>query len=920
MSGAIYVCIKQFNARLGDELNLKVGDRIEVLADDSEYNDGWYMGRNVVSNKVGLFPKSFTQLALETKLDPPLLRLRSRRLPGGAKGNDAALPVAPLEEQKSVQPSKDSTSSQKPTSDVHHTMSEIDRALQELRMLKDAPAKQLTADLPQQQKQATLDPQKGHLRTSSSVSLTQDLNPLKAREWTPKQVSLYFAIVLGFDMDVAGKFARHKITGEILFELDLAHLKELEIDSFGTRFEVYKEIEKLKQISSRAKTLNPPPLNGLLTTPLGPKHTLRASPPFNNLDEDRNKSSDNSLLLPSVQLGSKDSLGRNASTSFLPLSSSTQAAESGQYSTEKSPAEFPGSFMSPRRAPEPPSQSPMNRNYRFGGSPMTPQNNGLHGLYKTRTNASSAALSSANGNTYLRPASSVYDGSVMIHHRRGSSGISNSHRRHSSVFSFLSGNNDEPLGTKEKLQSQNLYKEDTSTPRHVSSPVKHLSKYLGDDFVEESVDIDDVGLSPRKVKSGKPVEKDKEGKKEENPQSRLKSLRSVSTQNFRNLTVLKKLKTSAFQEGIRDINPDDAIKSSNYSGWMSKKSGSTLGWRSRYFTLHGTRLSYFTSLRDKREKGLIDITAHKVIPISTEGDQSASNDKYIALYAALTGFGRYCFKLVPPAPGFKKGLTFTQPKTHYFAVETQEEMRGWLKALMTATIDIDDSVPVVSSCNTPTVTLAKAQELLAKAREETKIKDEELRARGFLRDGEYLDDETMRLTYYNNSATSEEASPIVGSIDETTISSTTAGTNGGANGLTSSSSHPKLTVDTLTKNYRTPSTPQVSNNSGGFASPYLLASGLLSPKLGNNGVSNTSNSSTPYIVLKKDYFEEGELMDESVRPPKIEEGTPSQKSIGSSSPKQFFTHSNGRLVSGSKKKEKMMAYTNEGSFVIKQKK
>ena len=41
----VFVRIRQFNARLGDELTLKVGDKIEVLADDSEYNDGWYMGR-----------------------------------------------------------------------------------------------------------------------------------------------------------------------------------------------------------------------------------------------------------------------------------------------------------------------------------------------------------------------------------------------------------------------------------------------------------------------------------------------------------------------------------------------------------------------------------------------------------------------------------------------------------------------------------------------------------------------------------------------------------------------------------------------------------------------------------------------------------------------------------------------------------
>lgn len=79
MDGDTYICIKQFNARLGDELSLKIGDKIQVLADDREYNDGWYMGKNLLTGEAGLYPKSFTQLITnnETK---PILRSRSRRM------------------------------------------------------------------------------------------------------------------------------------------------------------------------------------------------------------------------------------------------------------------------------------------------------------------------------------------------------------------------------------------------------------------------------------------------------------------------------------------------------------------------------------------------------------------------------------------------------------------------------------------------------------------------------------------------------------------------------------------------------------------------------------------------------------------------------------------------------------------------
>ena len=161
------------------------------------------------------------------------------------------------------------------------------------------------------------------------------------------------------------------------------------------------------------------------------------------------------------------------------------------------------------------------------------------------------------------------------------------------------------------------------------------------------------------------------------------------------------------------------MREADCSGWMSKKGTGAMGvWKNRFFTLHGTRLSYFANTTENRERGLIDITAHRVLP-------AKEDDKFVSLYAASTGKGRYCFKLVPPQPGSKKGLTFTQPRVHYFAVDTKEEMRAWIAALIKATIDIDTSVPIISSCATPTVSLTKAQEMLSQAREETRLREQQ---------------------------------------------------------------------------------------------------------------------------------------------------------------------------------------------------
>lgn len=895
---SIYICIKQFNARLGDEISLKVGDKIEVLADDSEYNDGWYMGREISTGSAGLFPKSFTKVFVQSDA-PGLLRSRSRRVL--TNGSNISTPSLNGKSTAANTSSVTNTSLTDNTSSLAKL--DMNSALDEINKVIDDFHVSSTGD------QNNLAEHSGHQRTiSNSLLLTQDLNPTKAAEWTPKQVSSYFAIVLGFDMDIAGKFARHKITGQILLQLNLELLKELEIDSFGTRFELNREIDNLRKIAGRSDNHRSSRLSRHMGDAAADdvETSSKISPPLNNSDEEvqTNATSSQSstakeyrkhsepFLLPSANFKTPE-LDPNFSRT---VSSPGRAPYSHQRTRSRSmenlPQEsksptldssLPGTFMSPRRAPRPPSASPLNSNFRFGGSPLPASQsfNTSSSPYMTRTAAASSA------NISLRPASSIYESTVISHNRVPSiTANKDHHRRHSSMFLFMSGNNDEiPLGDRSSRTfkaPQTPKKGDKSLqPSYMLDPNQNTN-------LMDVVDIDDANLSPKKSASAKIEDKDVQGT------SKLKSLRSVSTQNFRNLTGLRKLKTSAFQEGIRDISPDDAIKSCNYSGWMSKKSGGTLGWRSRYFTLHGTRLSYFTSLKDKREKGLIDITAHKVIPVSTENEISP-NDKYVAIYASLTGFGRYCFKLVPPAPGFKKGLTFTQPKTHFFAVETQEEMRGWMKALMTATIDIDDSVPVVSSCNTPTVTLAKAQELLAKAREETKLKDEILKARGF----GVLPEEYS--TLYNESATSEESSPIVRSLDESTISL---------------SNNPlKLTIDTLGKSLRSPGTPKVNQGTSGFASPYLLASGLLSPKPNSTPTFATPSpvGTTPPGVTKLDYFANLENAPESNEgsSPRVEEER-----------LKAFNTGEGAFE-GIKKKfgsEKMMAYTNDGTFVIKSRK
>lgn len=1094
----LYLCIKQFNSRLGDELNLKVGDKIEVLADDSEYNDGWYMGKNLSNNEVGLYPKTFTQLLANEPNDHPNLlrsRSRSRRLPSNSfsssnqsspnlnlpnpnpPANSNPPPASKISqlantfENLSFKTNNNTNGLEKADSkndqSVNKTMNDIDRALQELQSdsFENNSDVNVTDDSIAQLKSSNLHPSNGksHQRSASNVSLTEDLNPKDAMKWTPKQVTSYFALGLGFDASIAGKFARHKITGAILFELDLAHLKELDIDSFGTRFEIHKEIENLKKIVDGHEEQKG-------TSELEQKGTIGLEPPHH----------------PSQPQTPSSQMGRDSPDSYNPYAANNDSISSNPYGHARKRSQSMENL--------PDINSNLNKNFEFGDKSNVNTTSGpSNDIYKSRFGSTSVLAAPANpGQGVSRPASSVYDQSIHsrnhsrnisntsdqvqphlhqygharthsrthsrahsrtqsgnVGHRRHSSIISQGnnertetgagdHKRHSSLFLFMSKGGDD-IDTKkyydkkqDKLISPAKIKHSNNELDHSPrNPVRTSNGSTPNGRGAETVDIDQVQFSPRKLKSinfkydepKKPDMKDdkrsisdsanlNDGSGGSNPSSnsttpknstsisRFKTLRTASTNNFKNLTTSKKLKTSAFQEGIRHITPDEAIKTANYSGFMSKRSGNNLSWRSRYFTLHGTRLLYFTSLKDKKEKGLIDITAHKVIPINSEGE-----DKYVALYAASTGLGRYCFKLIPPAPGFKKGLTFTQPKTHYFAVETHEEMRGWLKALMTCTIDIDDSVPVVSSCSTPTVSLAKAQELLAKAREETKLKDEEIKSKGFLGDfsnfGGEDDFSEAQLTSFIGNYTldpnsSGENSPIVESLEEGSnlssnpysisnvntpnVGTGTSGTSSAAgftmNNQHSSNSydhghashldshgsndnnHPKLSIDTSGKpSSRGPTTPQASNNQGGFASPYLLASGLLSPRLnsgnlspsipppstedemvhtinsgtGTGSISNnsnamntnmTSNVSTPleqaaeHEGQAREYFPEFESNETT--PKLVFSGSNGRVSGGSNAntTAQSHTQTNGGQFNPIKKKrhsEKMLAYTSDGS-------
>ncbi|KAI1007202.1 hypothetical protein K3495_g1021 [Podosphaera aphanis] len=205
-----------------------------------------------------------------------------------------------------------------------------------------------------------------------------------------------------------------------------------------------------------------------------------------------------------------------------------------------------------------------------------------------------------------------------------------------------------------------------------------------------------------------------------------------NSSNGRNKKKSKK-ETSAYTCGLEKRSPLDAITAADYSGWMKKKSTNLMAsWKSRLFILKGRRLSYYYSEDDDGERGLIDISFHRVLPVD--------NDRLTGLHATLTGASHtsathnldtaistsessaelnptsakgsesiFIFKLVPPRAGLQRAVTFTKPTVHYFAVPNVKQGRLWMAALMKATIERDESAVLKSTYQQKTISLAKAR-------------------------------------------------------------------------------------------------------------------------------------------------------------------------------------------------------------------
>jgi hypothetical protein len=230
---------------------------------------------------------------------------------------------------------------------------------------------------------------------------------------------------------------------------------------------------------------------------------------------------------------------------------------------------------------------------------------------------------------------------------------------------------------------------------------------------------------------------------------------------------------------------------------MKKKSSNLMTtWKTRLFVLRGRRLSYYYSEDDTEEKGLIDISFHRVLP--------ANNNRITGLHATVTGAmaspispqnaqiqttastdaqkageplkgdasGMFIFKLVPPRPGLSKAVSFTKPMVHYFAVDNVQQGRLWMAALMKATIDRDDTNQVITTYKEKTISLAKARAM--RQRPPALMGPDELEKAAV--EKEKSEESGLAISFTNGSATTNGDKEGSVTTDAATLASTSTST------------------------------------------------------------------------------------------------------------------------------------------------
>ncbi|KAF9934966.1 polar growth protein [Linnemannia zychae] len=614
--------IHNFEAEADDEISFNVDEPIIVLQKDEQYQDGWWEGINV-RGETGLFPQNYTVKNPPEKAQTvaPNVYNGGDHIAHGSKGMAKyGSNIVPNSNNPIQHGFDNASSSNNRMMNQHFNHNNLNDSLNNMHIHPNpsiasppmGPSSSIFGGTPNNTGPSNGASNSKVLAQTVEESLREPQLAGHPTLWSIEQVA-YWLRWCGFN-SVVGSFVDNEISGAILLELNLNNLKELDINSFGKRFNIMNAITSLKQLTKGGD--QPKSIYSVMSNPSSMYGMGPSIPP---------RMTSAPIVVPNTRI------------SYDPRTEYMRDPRQDLHDSRNGP-------IAP---PTPATTSVQSPNMR---SP-------LQHHQQVQQQTQSLARSDTIG--------SVLSG--------GSMGDTNSGRgtqRQSMTSAYSSNSN----------PNRNLWERGGHRPPQVPNPAlpqqrdfddvsygRSLEQPPGDQFwsgLDKAGPLSPELPPPQPVFQSEPYQQPiPKQRKYHNPDSTNRQLNGKADPSDK-------------------VVPLELIGKPDYAGWLKKRGDTYRTWKSRWFMLKGVTLYYMNSPKDNCSKDYINLIGYKIIQ-----DEN--------IYA-----GKYCFKAV-----------HDELRNFYFYTDSENEMKGWLKALMKVTIGRDPTAPVISSSNIRTISLHLARQM-----------------------------------------------------------------------------------------------------------------------------------------------------------------------------------------------------------------
>ncbi|KAF9168634.1 polar growth protein [Actinomortierella ambigua] len=404
--------------------------------------------------------------------------------------------------------------------------------------------------------------------------------------WSIDQVA-YWLRWIGFE-SVISSFQDNEISGAILLELNLNNLKELDIASFGKRFNIMNAITSLKQLTKPG---------GLSKGPFGLDGVPGGGFPNGHG--------------PNIPPRLASAGGPSPRASFDPRGDYMPDPRSPPM---QSTASMHSQSTASYRPPQPQSQAPPHHQHQHQHQPPQPQHHNQHQHqpdYDTPPQSRNAALARSDTIGSLASGGSMGDFSMPSNEGRGG-------QRQSMTSAYSSTSN----------PRRNNQWDRQPPPQVPTSPIpsqqaRSLNGMPEEQMYSRPMDSMNEHHYPRPMDRAGPTSPDlgpQDHFQHPTPQPRAAPPKPESHHPRH---------PSGKADPANKVVSLEVIGRPDYAGWLKKRGdGAYRTWKSRWFMLKGVTLYYMNSPKENASKDYIDLVGYKIVQ-----DEN--------IYA-----GKYCFKAV----------------------------------------------------------------------------------------------------------------------------------------------------------------------------------------------------------------------------------------------------------------------------------